>query len=204
MGKTTTPQSAFFCNPSLDEVQECVEYSKSKMFEVSGFLHFKMSHNPPPKPYLSLTTASELLLVHQRFQGREGGSRQTARQNKPHFLEAKQWPKSIRKIKRRNIRPRLYLIKVKMMIFGGTSLSQQCCCTWMMLGWGTGNVKSGNKWDKCCLGGTFPYSSPLGKAQNTPSSWHHPPGVPQLVCLVILWQLYKLLLIFFKEEFSQS
>lgn len=79
-GRQQPPQSAFFCNPSLNEVQECVEHSKSEVFEVPGFLHFKTSHDPPPKPYLSPTTALESLLVHQLSRdfkaGREGADRQ--------------------------------------------------------------------------------------------------------------------------------
>lgn len=80
-GEDNNPsQSAFFCNPSLNEVQECVEHSKSKVFEVPGFLHFETSHDPPPKPYLSPTTALESLLVHQLSRdfkaGREGADRQ--------------------------------------------------------------------------------------------------------------------------------
>lgn len=138
--------------------------------------------------------------AQQRFKGRQGGRQQD--KNKPHFLQAKQWPKSIRKIKRRNIPlPVFILLKSKWCSLEGFHWASSAPVTWMMLGWGPGNVKSGNKWNKGSLGGTFP----LGKAQNTPSSWHHPPGVPQLVCLLIFWQLYKLLLGFFfcKENFSQ-
>lgn len=73
--------------------------------------------------------------AQQRFKGRQGRNRQTRRQNnKPNFLQAKQWPKSISKNKRRNICPWLYLIKIKMMIFGETSVSQQCSRTWVILG----------------------------------------------------------------------
>lgn len=130
--------------------------------------------------------------AQQRFKGRQGGRQQD--KNKPHFLQAKQWPKSIRKIKRRNIPlPVFILLKSKWCSLEGFHWASSAPVTWMMLGWGPGNVKSGNKWNKGSLGGTFP----LGKAQNTPSSWHHPPGVPQLVCLLIFWQLYKLLLGFF-------
>lgn len=138
--------------------------------------------------------------AQQRFKGRQGGRQQD--KNKPHFLQAKQWPKSIRKIKRRNIPlPVFILLKSKWCCLEGFHWASSAPVTWMMLGWGPGNVKSGNKWNKGSLGGTFP----LGKAQNTPSSWHHPAGVPQLVWLLIFWQLYKLLLGFFfcKENFSQ-
>lgn len=155
---------------------------------------------------LSLSMVLEPLLIHQLSRdlkaGRQAG-RQTARQNKPHFLQAKQWPKSIREINRRNIPLSLYLSKIKMMIFGGTSLSQQCSCTWMMLGWGPGNVKFGNKRDKCCLGSTFPSSSPLGEAQNTPSSWHHPPELHNWFVCWSLGSCTNCWVFFIKENFSQ-
>lgn len=73
-GRQRPPQSPFFCNPTLNEEQERMEYSK--MFQVSSFLNFQTSHDPPAKPHF-ISKHGFRTPAHpsaqQRFKGRQAG-----------------------------------------------------------------------------------------------------------------------------------